>query len=57
MLLRHSLGLAEEAAVVEAAVDHVLEHGNLTRDLGGNATTYTVTRAVLDACNAKAEAA
>jgi 3-isopropylmalate dehydrogenase len=57
MLLRHSLGLADEAAVVEAAVDHVLEHGNLTRDLGGNSTTHTVTRAVLDACNAKAETA
>jgi 3-isopropylmalate dehydrogenase len=57
MLLRHSLNLPNEAAVVEAAVDHVLEHGNLTRDLGGTATTYTVTRAVLEACNTKAEAA
>lgn len=57
MLLRHSLGLTEEAAVVEAAVDHVLEHANLTRDLGGSATTHAVTRAVLDACATKAEAA
>jgi len=57
MLLRHSLGLTEEADIVEAAVDHVLEHGELTRDLGGNATTHAVTRAVLDACTANAEAA
>ncbi|HEY4292747.1 3-isopropylmalate dehydrogenase [Luteibacter sp.] len=57
MLLRHSLGLPDEAAMVEAAVDHVLEHANLTRDLGGSATTHAVTRAVLDACTAKAEAA
>ena len=57
MLLRHSLGLTEEAAAVEAAVDHVLEHANLTRDLGGTATTHAVTRAVIEACNAKAEAA
>ncbi|NID17327.1 3-isopropylmalate dehydrogenase [Luteibacter yeojuensis] len=57
MLLRHSLGLAQEAAVVEAAVDQVLEHANLTRDLGGSATTHAVTRAVLDAFTAKAEAA
>jgi 3-isopropylmalate dehydrogenase len=56
MLLRHSLGLAAEAAVVEAAVDHVLAHANLTRDLGGSASTHDVTRAVLDACQAEAEA-
>ncbi|UPG94233.1 3-isopropylmalate dehydrogenase [Luteibacter aegosomatissinici] len=57
MLLRHSLGLADEAAAVEDAVDHVLEHANLTRDLGGTATTHAVTRSVLDAIQAKAEAA
>jgi len=56
MLLRHSLGLPAEAAVVEAAVDHVLEHANLTRDLGGSASTHDVTRAVLDACHTEAEA-
>jgi len=56
MLLRHSLGLTAEAAVVEAAVDHVLEHANLTRDLGGSASTHDVTRAVLDACHTEAEA-
>jgi 3-isopropylmalate dehydrogenase len=56
MLLRHSLQLNEEAAMVEAAVDAVLEHGELTRDLGGNATTHAVTRAVLEACQARTEA-
>ncbi|WP_250624500.1 3-isopropylmalate dehydrogenase [Pinirhizobacter soli] len=57
MLLRHSLNLPTEAALVEAAVDAVLEHGNLTRDVGGTASTQDVLDAVLDACNAKAEAA
>ena len=57
MLLRHSLNLPTEAALVEAAVDAVLEHGNLTRDVGGTASTQDVLNAVLDACNAKAEAA
>ena len=33
MLLRHSLGLAPEAAVVEAAVARALEQGALTADL------------------------
>jgi 3-isopropylmalate dehydrogenase len=57
MLLRHSLGLTEEAELIEAAVDSVLEHANLTRDLGGTATTHEVTQAVLEACLARAEAA
>lgn len=57
MLLRHSLQLPNEAAVVEVAVDHVLQHANLTRDLGGTATTHGVTRAVLDAFQTQAEAA
>jgi hypothetical protein len=43
LLLRHSLGLEAEAAAIEAAIDHVLEHGNPhTRDIGGNAGTTAV---------------
>jgi 3-isopropylmalate dehydrogenase len=49
LLLRHSLGLEQEAAAVEAAVDAVIERGVLTRDLGGSANTTDVTAAVLDA--------
>jgi 3-isopropylmalate dehydrogenase len=57
MLLRHSLHLPTEAAVIEAAVDAVLENGNLTRDVGGTATTHAVTQAVLDACSQEAQTA
>ena len=35
MLLRHSLGLAAEAAAVEAAVEAAVTDGGRTRDLGG----------------------
>jgi 3-isopropylmalate dehydrogenase len=35
MLLRHSLGLNEEAAAVERAVERALTQGARTRDLGG----------------------
>ena len=34
MMLRHSLGLEAEAAAVEAAVDHVIDQGHRTADLG-----------------------
>jgi 3-isopropylmalate dehydrogenase len=59
MLLRHSLGLEEEATTVEAAVAEVLEHGPHTRDIGGDAGTQQVLEAVLaaideHACNAAA---
>ena len=47
MLLRHSLGLEEEAQCVEAAVSQVLEHGPRTRDVGGHAGTDAVRDAVL----------
>ncbi len=52
LLLRHSLGLHREAAVIEAAVDAVLEAGAddaslRPRDLGGAATTASILRAVL----------
>ncbi|MEW5835180.1 MAG: 3-isopropylmalate dehydrogenase [Pseudomonadota bacterium] len=47
MLLRHSLGLEEEAQCVEAAVSHVLAHGPRTRDIGGQGNTAAVRDAVL----------
>ena len=54
MLLRHSLDLADEADAVEAAVSSVLGAGEndarlRPRDLGGNANTATVIRAVITA--------
>jgi 3-isopropylmalate dehydrogenase len=47
MMLRHGLEMEDEAASVEAAVDHALAAGLRTRDLGGDATTAQVTEAVL----------
>jgi 3-isopropylmalate dehydrogenase len=47
MLLRHGLGLEDQAAAVESAVDRALAEGLRTRDLGGNATTSEATRVVL----------
>ncbi|MFA7322173.1 MAG: isocitrate/isopropylmalate family dehydrogenase, partial [Dokdonella sp.] len=47
LLLRHSLDLHAEAAAIEAAVDAVLDGAELTRDLGGTASTGEVTAAVL----------
>ncbi len=49
MLLRHSLGLEDEAVAIEAAVDHVLRHGPHSRDIGGRAGTQKVCDAVLAA--------
>jgi 3-isopropylmalate dehydrogenase len=49
MLLRHSLGLEDEAAAVEAAVRSVLDQGVLSRDLGGSAKTSEVEAALLKA--------
>jgi 3-isopropylmalate dehydrogenase len=48
MLLRHGLGLHDEAARIESAVDRALEAGLRTGDLGGTATTAEATRAVLE---------
>src|SRR5919206_249321 len=48
LMLRHGLGREAEAAAVESAVDKALEKGVRTGDLGGNATTAEVTRAVLE---------
>lgn len=53
MLLRHSLGLEEEAAAIEAAVARVVDEGKLTRDLVGadesGEDTATVGEAVASA--------
>jgi len=60
MLLRHSLGLENEAAAIEQAVDRVVDAGVLTRDLGGSAGTRESTAAVIAAFgerNATQEAA
>jgi len=56
LLLRHSLGLEQEAVAIEAAVDAVIERGVLTRDLGGTANTTDVTVAVLEALGVSARA-
>jgi len=47
MMLRHGFGFENEAAALESAVDHALEDGLRTHDLGGTATTAEATRAVL----------
>jgi 3-isopropylmalate dehydrogenase len=52
MLLRHSLGLGEEASLIERAVDHTLTAGALTADLvrpgARPLSTTEMTDAVLD---------
>ncbi len=47
MLLRHSLGLADAADRIEAAVARTLSDGVLGRDLGGSAGTTEIGDAVL----------
>ncbi len=47
MLLRHSLGLADAADTIEAAVARTLADGVLGRDLGGSAGTTEIGDAVL----------
>ncbi len=52
LLLRHSLGLEEEAAAIEAAVSATVSSGMLTRDLAGAGKwedTATVGKAVAEA--------
>ena len=49
MMLRHGLGLEEQATAVESAVDRALADGLRTADLGGRASTAEATRAVLGA--------
>jgi 3-isopropylmalate dehydrogenase len=47
MMLKYGLGMHEEAAKLEAAVDSALAKGLRTPDLGGEATTDEMTDAVL----------
>ena len=47
MLLRHSLGLAAEAAAIEEAVNRAITDGCRTRDLGGMLSTRQMTDEVL----------
>lgn len=47
LLLRHSLKLEAEAAVVERAVERALDEGALTRDLGGSLGTEAMTEEIL----------
>jgi 3-isopropylmalate dehydrogenase len=46
MLLRHSLGLEEEAKAVEDAVEQAIRAGARTRDLGGRLSTREMGEAV-----------
>lgn len=47
MMLRHSLGCVDDAGRIERAVGRVLAGGMRSADLGGDASTGTVTDAVL----------
>jgi 3-isopropylmalate dehydrogenase len=47
MMLRFGLGMENEAAGIESAIDRALEAGLRTPDLGGDATTEDATKAVL----------
>jgi 3-isopropylmalate dehydrogenase len=49
LMLRHSLGRADLAAAVEAAVDACIDNGVLTTDLGGSASTSAAGAAVVAA--------
>ena len=48
LMLRHGLGMENEASAVESAVDRALAEGLRTRDLGGSATTDEAAQAVLN---------
>jgi 3-isopropylmalate dehydrogenase len=48
LLLRYSLGLETEACAIESAVDALLDKEELTADLGGNATTSSITEKLLE---------
>jgi tartrate dehydrogenase/decarboxylase / D-malate dehydrogenase len=50
MMLGH-LGLPEQAARLDTAIEATTAAGILTRDLGGAATTEDVTKALIDALN------
>ena len=46
LMLRYGLGMEEQAAAVESAVDRALSDGLRTPDLGGSASTREATQAV-----------
>ncbi len=48
LMLRHGLGMENEATAVESAVDRALAEGLRTRDLGGSATTHEAAQAVMN---------
>jgi 3-isopropylmalate dehydrogenase len=48
LMLRHGLGMENEALAVESAIDRALAEGLRTPDLGGSATTAEAAQAVLD---------
>jgi 3-isopropylmalate dehydrogenase len=52
MLLRHGLGLEDEASSIEAAVAAVLAAGATTADLGGELGTRAAAAAIIDAIRA-----
>jgi 3-isopropylmalate dehydrogenase len=47
MLLRHSLGLEAEAAMIEQAVDRTITEGARTADLGGKLSTTQMADEIL----------
>jgi 3-isopropylmalate dehydrogenase len=47
MLLRHSLGLEAEAAMIEKAVDQTITEGARTADLGGKLSTTQMADEIL----------
>jgi 3-isopropylmalate dehydrogenase len=47
LMLRHGLGMHDEATALESAVDRALDAGVRTPDLGGSATTAEATASVL----------
>jgi 3-isopropylmalate dehydrogenase len=53
MLLRHSLGLTEEAAVVETAVDRAITDGARTSDVAAPGEERLSTREMGEAIRAK----
>jgi len=52
MMLRHSFGLAQEAAAVEAAVSQAVDAGQMSVDLGGSLSTAQVTDYLIQALQA-----
>ena len=47
MMLRYGLDREDDAVKIESAIDHALEEGLRTADLGGDATTEDATEAIL----------